>query len=203
MKNIILVGKSIDIIELCESISCRIIGIVDNELFGSYYDHPILGSDDDLDLIISRYADAEVFVSPDNPKVRKKIVDLIKVPVKYASLYSMTSCISKYVLAIGSGVLIHDSVKVMQNAVIGNYVRVNRSVHVAHDTHIGDFVTLAPNAVILGRVCIGSCCYIGANATILPEVSICDYTTIGAGAVVTKDILESGTYAGVPAKRIR
>jgi sugar O-acyltransferase (sialic acid O-acetyltransferase NeuD family) len=203
MINIILVGKSIDIIELCESVSCSIIGIVDNELVGSYYNHPILGSDDDLDLIISRFGDAEVFVSPDNPKVRKKIVDLITVPVKYASLYSMTSCISKYVLAIGSGVLIHDGVKVMQNAVIGNYVRVNRSAHVAHDTHIGDFVTIAPNAVILGRVSIGNYCYIGANATILPEVTICDNAIIGAGAVVTKDILEAGTYVGMPAKRIK
>ena len=43
---------------------------------------------------------------------------------------------------------------------------------------------------------------IGSNATILP-VSICDRVVIGAGAVVTKDIKESGVYAGTPARKIR
>jgi acetyltransferase-like isoleucine patch superfamily enzyme len=33
-------------------------------------------------------------------------------------------------------------------------------------------------------------------------VSICDQVVIGAGAVVTKDIKESGVYAGNPAKKI-
>jgi acetyltransferase-like isoleucine patch superfamily enzyme len=43
---------------------------------------------------------------------------------------------------------------------------------------------------------------IGTNATILP-VFICDNVVIGAGSVVTKDIIESGIYAGNPAKKIR
>jgi acetyltransferase-like isoleucine patch superfamily enzyme len=43
---------------------------------------------------------------------------------------------------------------------------------------------------------------IGSNATILP-VRICDHVVIGAGSVVTKDITESGIYAGNPARKIR
>ncbi len=43
---------------------------------------------------------------------------------------------------------------------------------------------------------------IGSNATILP-VHICSNVVIGAGSVVTKDIKESGVYAGNPAKKIR
>ena len=42
----------------------------------------------------------------------------------------------------------------------------------------------------------------GSNATILP-VSICDDVVIGAGAVVTKDITESGVYAGNPCRKLR
>jgi acetyltransferase-like isoleucine patch superfamily enzyme len=48
---------------------------------------------------------------------------------------------------------------------------------------------------------IGNYVSIGSNATILP-VSICDHVVIGAGAVVTKNITESGVYAGIPAKKI-
>ena len=43
---------------------------------------------------------------------------------------------------------------------------------------------------------------IGSNATILP-VNICSGVVIGAGSVVIKDIIQSGVYAGNPARKIR
>ena len=49
---------------------------------------------------------------------------------------------------------------------------------------------------------IGNHVSIGSNATLLP-VEICDYVVIGAGAVVTKNITNSGIYAGNPAKKIK
>lgn len=49
---------------------------------------------------------------------------------------------------------------------------------------------------------IGNRVSIGSNATILP-VSICDDVVIGAGSVVTKNINNSGIYAGNPARKIR
>lgn len=49
---------------------------------------------------------------------------------------------------------------------------------------------------------IGNKVSIGSNATILP-VTICDNVVIGAGAVVTKDVEESGTYIGNPARKIK
>src|SRR6516225_1622314 len=49
---------------------------------------------------------------------------------------------------------------------------------------------------------IGNEVSIGTNATILP-VTICDRVIVGAGAVVTKDITESGNYAGNPARLLR
>ena len=44
---------------------------------------------------------------------------------------------------------------------------------------------------------------VGTGAQILQGLTICDDTIIGAGAVVTKDILEPGTYVGIPAKKIK
>ncbi len=49
---------------------------------------------------------------------------------------------------------------------------------------------------------IGNHVSIGSNATILP-IDICDNVVIGAGAVVTKNITESGIYAGNPARKIK
>lgn len=56
----------------------------------------------------------------------------------------------------------------------------------------------------LGRpVVIGDRAWIGARATILPGVTIGDDVVIAAGTVVSKDCTEPGTYAGVPARRIK
>ena len=49
---------------------------------------------------------------------------------------------------------------------------------------------------------IGNNVSIGTNSTILPVI-ITDNVVIGAGSVVTKDIVESGIYAGNPARKIR
>ena len=46
---------------------------------------------------------------------------------------------------------------------------------------------------------IGDRVWVGARALILPGVEIGDDVVIAAGAVVTKDCLEPGLYAGVPA----
>lgn len=42
--------------------------------------------------------------------------------------------------------------------------------------------------------------WIGAGATVSNNITICNDVMIGAGAVVVKDIMEPGTYVGVPQK---
>ena len=51
------------------------------------------------------------------------------------------------------------------------------------------------------KTMIGNNVFIGSNATTLP-VEICNNVIIGAGAVVTKNIIQPGTYAGNPARKI-
>ena len=44
---------------------------------------------------------------------------------------------------------------------------------------------------------------VGSGSTIIQLVEIAPYTIIGAGAVVVKTIEDSGTYVGVPARKIK
>ena len=44
--------------------------------------------------------------------------------------------------------------------------------------------------------------WVGAGVTVSNNVSICEECMIGAGTVIVKDIKESGTYVGVPARKI-
>ena len=50
---------------------------------------------------------------------------------------------------------------------------------------------------------IGDRVWLGVGALVLPGVTIADDVIVGAGAVVTRDCLEPGLYAGVPAVRVR
>lgn len=83
----------------------------------------------------------------------------------------------------------------------GSLVNSYASIH--HDSFIGKYTEISPGARILGRCHVGSFCSIGTNAVILPKVKICNEVILGAGSVVIKDITQSGTYAGVPAKKIK
>lgn len=58
------------------------------------------------------------------------------------------------------------------------------------------------NIDILKPIIIHDNVYIGNNVTILPGVEICNNVIIGAGSILTKNILESGVYAGIPARKI-
>ena len=67
---------------------------------------------------------------------------------------------------------------------------------------IGDDVSVGHNAIIHGAK-VGSNVLVGMGAVLMDNVIVPDNTIIAAGAVITSDkILESGIYAGVPAKKI-
>lgn len=50
---------------------------------------------------------------------------------------------------------------------------------------------------------IGRGAWVGAGATVSNNVSICEGCVVGAGAVVVRDIVQPGTYVGVPARLIK
>lgn len=79
---------------------------------------------------------------------------------------------------------------------------VNLNCTIGHDTILGDFCTVHPGSNISGRVDIGKCSDIGTGTKVIQEKTIGPYTITGAGAVVINDIKESGTYVGVPARKV-
>lgn len=88
-------------------------------------------------------------------------------------------------------------------AVIGKGCIINTCASVDHDCRVEDFVHVSVGAHVAGTVRIGERTWVGAGATVSNNVRICDDCMIGAGAVVVKDIMERGTYVGVPAERIK
>jgi UDP-3-O-[3-hydroxymyristoyl] glucosamine N-acyltransferase len=59
------------------------------------------------------------------------------------------------------------------------------------------------NTTISGDVVLGQRNYFGNNSSIREKLTITDDVIVGMNACVVKDINESGTYVGVPVKKIK
>jgi len=108
---------------------------------------------------------------------------------------------------IQKGVIIGDRCKVQSHAFVCELVEIGNDCFIGHGVmFINDLFSgggpAGGDSSLWKSTHIGNHVSIGSNATILP-VKIVDHVVIGAGAVVTKDITESGVYAGNPARKIR
>jgi serine acetyltransferase len=59
-----------------------------------------------------------------------------------------------------------------------------------------------PGSIVSGNVHIGNGVYLGTNSSIIEKKYLLHDIVIGANSVVIRDITESGTYVGVPVKKI-
>lgn len=50
---------------------------------------------------------------------------------------------------------------------------------------------------------LGNNVFIGANAVIIGPISICDDVIISASSLVNRDIVEPGTYGGIPIRKLK
>ena len=106
-------------------------------------------------------------------------------------------------MSIGSGNIFFPTFYSTVNVLIGNHNHFNLKVSLSHDVIIGDFNTFSPSVTIAGRVKIGDNVFFGVGVSVIDNVSICSNVVVGAGAVVIKNIISPGTYAGIPAKKIK
>jgi len=110
---------------------------------------------------------------------------------------------------VGPFVEIQNDVIIRNKTRIQSHTFICSNVSIGEDCFIGHGVMFTNDKFISRKLSkdflktvVGNKVYIGSNTTILP-VSICDDVVIGAGSVVTKNIIEPGTYAGNPAKRLK
>ena len=104
--------------------------------------------------------------------------------------------------SLGAGCFVAANAVVGPSARVGMGVIVNHGAVVDHDVEVGSFSHIAPNASLGGHVKLGQRVLVGSGAVVLPSIVIGDDVTVGAGSVVNANLLESGIYAGIPARKI-
>lgn len=118
------------------------------------------------------------------------------------SVISKRSYISSFA-EIGRGTFVGNFVHIGPEVKVGENCIINNGAVIDHECVIGNSVHISVGARICGRTRIGNRTMIGAGATVIDKVTICSDVIIGAGATVISDITEKGTYAGVPARKIK
>jgi len=135
-----------------------------------------------------------------DPNARAKVVQWLRQGQRFTTVVHKTAINQSQA---NDGLIMCPYSVITTDCQLGKHVHMNLHSDIGHDCIIGDFVTLAPGARVSGKCNIGEGVYIGSNAVIREGVTIAPWSTIGANCVVLHDITEAGTYAGVPAKRIK
>lgn len=104
---------------------------------------------------------------------------------------------------LDDGVVVLAGAAVSSGVHLGEHVVVNLGATVSHDSRLGAFATLSPGAHVAGSCVLGDGVFLGVGAVVSNSVSIADGVIVGAGAVVLTDLLEPGTYVGIPARKVR
>lgn len=146
---------------------------------------------------------ADFFVAIGSCAVREKIFGILEAEgAEIVSLIHPNAVVSPSA-EIRRGAVVMAGAVVNCGAVIGRGAIINTCSSVDHDSAVGDFSHVSVGAHLAGSVTLGKRVFIGAGATVINNISVCDDCTVGAGAAVVKKISESGTYVGVPARRIK
>ena len=100
----------------------------------------------------------------------------------------------------GDGTIICSGVCLTTNIQLGRQVHINLNTTVGHDSVLEDYASVNPLVAISGNVHIGRRAMLGTHSAVLQNLSVGADAVVGGSALVTKDVPQSTTVKGVPAK---
>ena len=144
-----------------------------------------------------------MIVAVADSKDRADIVAKLPKETKYFTFIHPSVHIMDDNIQVGVGSFIGANSILTTNIKLGNHALLNRGNHIGHDSVAGDFFSMMPNAVVGGNVTLGDNVYLGSCSNVREKINVNSNVVIGMNAAVVKDIDKSGTYVGVPAKKIK
>lgn len=149
------------------------------------------------------YPTYDFIIGIGNAKIRQLIQQKLEsMQLRLAVLIHPAAIVAEDVKVSAGTVVMAGSV-INPGTVIGKGCIINTCSSVDHDCQISDYVHISVGAHIAGTVYIGERTWIGAGGIVSNNISICGDCMVGAGAVIVRNIEESGTYVGVPAKKVK
>lgn len=150
---------------------------------------PVIGKSKD-----AKDLDGDKIVAIGNATIRERIQQEIET----VTLIHPSAVIGRRV-KIGKGTVVMAGAIINSDTVIGDGCIINTAASVDHDCIVENYSHIAVGAHLCGTVHIGKRTWIGAGVTVSNNINVCNDCMIGAGAVVIRDLMEKGTYVGIPA----
>lgn len=178
------------------------IGFVDSDKSKKIHSYPIIGSDDEVNMITEPLS---LVIAVGEPELKKKIRNKYTNPhIDFPTLIHPSVLIGdKNSVYIGEGCVICAGCIITTDIEINNFVTLNLMCTVGHDTIIGNYSSFMPSVNISGEVKINEGVYVGTGAKIINQIEIGGQTIVGAGAVVARTLPSRCTAVGIPAKVIK
>ena len=161
--------------------------------------YKVLGGSD----TICNYPDSYVVCCIANTSVRRALVKKAEAfGNPFATLVDPGAVVSDKV-EIGVGSVICAGAVITVDIKIGRHNIIDVNSTIGHDAVLCDFVTLYPSVNVSGNTLIKSGVELGTGTQVIQGLTVGEGTVVGAGAVVVRDLPDSCTAVGVPAKVIK
>ena len=174
------------------------INFIDDNATGECLGFPIIGISADIEK--QNDGKTDFIIGIGNNTIRKRFAE--KYEVNWVTLIHPSAQIAMNV-SIGKGTVVMAGAMVNICAQIGEHCIINTNAVVEHDNTIQNYVNISPGVKLGGTVSIGELADIGIGTTVINNIDISSGCVIGAGAVVIRNAIESGTYIGVPVRKIK
>lgn len=176
-------ASCIDVIELENKF--EIAGFVDNNIAGdSLLGYPLLGSDDDLQMLRATYEHALITLGQiKSPSVRIRLFELTRLQgYILPTIVSPRAHVSKSAL-IGEGTIVMHDVLINSRATIGRNCIINTKALVEHDAVVEDNCHISTAAIINGGTIVRNGTFVGSNAVTKESVETKENDFIKAGSL--------------------
>lgn len=171
---------------------------LDDHAEGAWLGCPVAGKTDEIPAFDDGATDFIIGIGSN--AVRKRIAE--RYCVKWTTLVHPSAQIAADV-TMAPGTVVMAGAVINASARIGAHCIINSGAIVEHDNVLGDYVHISPKAALGGTVRIGELTHVGIGAVVRNNIGICGECIIGAGAAVVRNIQDSGTYVGVPARKMK
>lgn len=187
--------------DVAETMGCyeKIVFADDDETIQSCMGYPVLNGKKLEDEFLRRY---DVFAAVGNSAVRKRLMEEAEGKGCFIPTLIHRSAVVASTVQIGRGTVVMAGAVVNPDAKVGKGCILNTASSVDHDCEIGDYCHVSVGAHLAGTVKTGGYTWIGAGACVNNNIEIGSHCMIGSGAVVVKNLLQAGTYVGVPAQKL-
>tara|TARA_B100001971_G_C18088902_1_gene482405 strand:- start:145 stop:798 length:654 start_codon:yes stop_codon:yes gene_type:complete len=208
MNNIVLFGSAghakvvADIVE--QEGLYKIAGLIDpNRPTGAeFFGYKILGSDDELPLLIKKHHIEGGVIGIGDNWVRyltaQNILNLVPDFCFIKAVHPAAQIASRVTLKRGT--IVAAGAVINSGSEIGEFCLINTLSSVDHDNMFEDYSSIMPNAATAGHVRVGAFSLLGMGASILQKVHIGKHTVVGAGSVMLKSAGDYSVVIGSPAK---